>query len=218
MPDAILVWLVEDNEFFRNTIQNLLNQTGRFNCPQSFSSCEDALISLENDINPDVILLDIGLPGMSGIEGIKRFKEKSPTTNIIILTIYDDDEKVFNALCTGASGYLLKNAPKDKIIEAINEVFQGGAPMNTQIARKVLTMFNQLAVPKGDYGLTKREQEILELMVNGFTKKRIADHLYLSYHTVNAHLKNIYTKLHVNTRSGAVSKAYKENLLKKNLN
>ena len=213
VPAETIVWLVEDNEFFRSTIKSLLDQSRRFSCPHAFSSCEDALAAFEDEIHPDIILLDIALEGMSGIEGIAKFKEVSPSTQIIILTVYDDDEKVFDALCAGASGYLLKTSPKDKIIEAVSEVLTGGAPMNPQIARKLLKVFSQIVPPKADYGLTGREKEILQLMVEGLTKKKIADRLFLSYHTVNSHLKNIYSKLHVNTRSGAVSKVFRERII-----
>jgi DNA-binding NarL/FixJ family response regulator len=213
LAEATIVWLVEDNEFFRETIQSLLNATSSFCCPQAFSRCEDCLSAMEQEILPDVILLDIGLPGMDGIEGLKHLHRISPSAKVIILTVYDDNEKVFAALCAGASGYLLKDSPKEKLLEAITEVLQGGAPMNPAIARKVLTMFSDLHGTKQDYGLTAREKEILQMMVSGHTKKKIADKMFLSYHTVNAHIRNIYGKLQVNTLGGAVSKAYKENLL-----
>lgn len=213
LPEAMLVWLVEDNAFFRNTIQSLLNSTDAFTCPFAFNSCEDCLDALDKEVQPDVVLLDIELPGISGIEGIARIKALSHDIRIVILSVYDDDEKVFNALCAGAHGYLLKNSSKEKILDGITEVMQGGAPMNPTIARKVLTMFNDLTVAKNDYGLTPRENEILQLLVGGQSKKKIADQMFLSYHTINAHIRNIYSKLQVNTRSGAVSKAYKEHLL-----
>jgi DNA-binding NarL/FixJ family response regulator len=160
-----------------------------------------------------VILLDIGLPGMSGIKGIEKFKEISPSTLIVILTVYDDSDKVFDALCAGASGYLLKDSTPEKIIDSIKEVLAGGAPMNMKIAHKVLELFAQFKKKKADYGLTEREKEILQHTVAGLTKQQIADKLFLSFHTVNTHLKNIYIKLHVNTLSGVVSKVYKENIL-----
>jgi DNA-binding NarL/FixJ family response regulator len=150
---------------------------------------------------------------MSGIEGIEKFKILFPSTYIVILTVYDDNDKVFNAICAGASGYLLKDSPSEKIISSIEEVLAGGAPMNMPIAHKVLEMFAQLKHKKSDYGLTEREKEILQHMVAGLTKQQIADKIFVSFHTVDSHLKHIYTKLQVNTRSGAVSKAYKEHIL-----
>jgi len=158
-------------------------------------------------------MLDIGLPGMSGITGIEKFKTISPSTQILILTVYDDHDNVFDALCAGASGYLLKDSSPEKIIEAIKEILAGGAPMNMKIAHKVLDMFTHLKPKKNDYGLTEREKEILQFIISGLTKQQIADKLFLSFHTVNTHVKNIYTKLHVSTRAGVISKVYKENLL-----
>jgi DNA-binding NarL/FixJ family response regulator len=206
------VWLVEDNDAFRNALVRVINQLGGLNCPFTFSSCEDALQALETQTPPQVILLDVGLPGMSGIDGIKLLKERSPATHVIMLTMFDDHDKVFRSICAGASGYLLKTAPKDKITEAIGEVLQGGAPMNAKIARSVLEMFSKLAGPLPDYGLTPREKDVLEFMVQGLIKKEIADKMSLSYHTVDTHLRNIYQKLHVNSRTHAVAKALKERL------
>jgi len=188
--ESVIVWLIEDNEFYRHTIEDVLNQIDRLTCPKAFGSCEDALSALASDVPPDVVLLDIGLPGMDGIEGISRIKSITPSSHIIILTVHDDDDNVFRALSAGASGYLLKNSSKEKIIESINEVLQGGAPMNAQIAKKVLSMFTQFTTPKDEYHLTDREREILHLLVDGNTKSRIADTLYLSYHTVDNHIRN----------------------------
>ncbi|MBI1176155.1 response regulator [bacterium] len=208
------IWLVEDNATYARTVGRLINQLPGFCCPESFASCEDALAALRNGANiPGIILLDVGLPGMSGLEGIRHFKVAVPQTLIIILTVFDDREKIFNAICAGASGYLLKTAPEEKITEALHEVLSGGAPMTASIAQKVLERFSQLETPRGEYGLTTREREILELMVNGLIKKEIADRLSLSYHTVDTHLRNIYGKLQVHNRSEAVGKALKERLL-----
>jgi DNA-binding NarL/FixJ family response regulator len=149
---------------------------------------------------------------MGGLEGIRLIKSISPSTHVIMLTVFDDQEKIFKAICAGASGYLLKTSPEEKIAVSIREVMNGGAAMTPSIAQKVIEMFANLAAPKGDYGLTSREREILNLAVQGLIKKEIADRLDLSFHTVDAHLRNIYTKLQVNTRAGAVSKALKEHL------
>lgn len=206
------IWLIEDNDSFRNALVRVINQQPWMACDQNFSSCEDALATLCKAPSPDVILLDVGLPGMSGIDGIKRLREAAPDVRIIMLTMFDDHDKVFKSICAGASGYLLKTTPTDKITEAIKEVLEGGAPMNAQVARLVLEKFAAMAAPSDTYGLTERERKVLELMVNGLIKKEIADKLSLSYHTIDSHLRNIYQKLHVHTRAGAVVKAVRERL------
>lgn len=209
---AIQIWLVEDNDAYRSALARVINGSDGLHCPRTFSSCEAALQTLVAESPPQVILLDVGLPGMSGIEGIKHLKTSASTAHVIMLTMFDDHDKVFQSICAGASGYLLKTSPPDKITEGIREVLAGGAPMNPRIAKSVLDMFAKLTAPKGDYGLTVREKEVLELMVRGLTKKEIADRLSLSYHTIDSHLRNIYQKLHVHTRTGAVAKAVEERL------
>jgi len=213
VENQINIWLVEDNIRYRKSLAGLINGTEGMHCSHAFNSCEEALEILSHDIPPEVILLDIGLPGITGIQGIEKFKDISPATLILILTIYDDNDKVFDALCSGASGYLLKDSSPEKIIDSIKEVLAGGAPMNMKIAHKVLELFTQFKKKKPDYGLTDREKEILQNFIAGLTKQQIADKLFLSFHTVNTHLKNIYSKLHVHSISGAVSKVYKENIL-----
>ena len=208
-----VVWLVEDHEDCRRQVARVINRTAAMHCAHSFSSCEEALTALSREPAPDVVLLDVGLPRMNGIQGIREIKTRAPSVHVIMLTVYDDHEKVFKAICAGASGYLLKTADDDDIIGAIREVLGGGAPMNPRVARQVLDMFARLAGPaKQDYGLTARERQILELMVQGMIKKEIADRTGLSYHTVDNHLRNIYTKLHVHTRGGAVAKALAQQL------
>lgn len=211
--DAITLWIVEDNNLFRESMAGVINQTPGMHCPHTFSTCEEAIQVLEMGDAPEIILLDIGLPGMSGIEGLKHFHALSPATQVLILTVHEDHDKVFEALCAGATGYLLKPTSMAEVVEAIETVRRGGSPMNAQIARKVLTMFSRLAVPKKDYGLTDREQEVLHLLVDGLTQRRIAETLFLSEHTINTHIRNIYAKLHVHSRSGAVAKALKERLI-----
>lgn len=211
-PEAI-VWIIEDNELFRRGLDELINQTEGMCCPFSSDNCEDSLKALHEAAPPDVVLLDIGLPGMSGVEGVACIKSLSPSTHVIILTVQDDENKVFNAICGGATGYLLKASTPDIIIGAIREVLQGGAPMSPQIARKVLDAFAKSTPPRPEYGLTDREKGILQLLTDGFSKQRIADKLFLSYHTVDSHLRNIYQKLHVQNRTSAVAKTLKERLL-----
>ncbi|MBK8947036.1 MAG: response regulator transcription factor [Ignavibacteriae bacterium] len=207
------VWLIEDNTAYSKTISNLINKTDDVKCSQVFNSCEDSLSKNILDELPDVVLLDIGLPGINGIKCIEKLKQLSNEILIVILTVYDDNEKLFDALCAGASGYLLKDSSPEKIISAIKEVQLGGAPMNMSIANKVLKLFTRFKPIKNDYGLTERETEILQLIVDGLTKQQISERLFLSFHTVNTHIKNIYNKLHVHSKSGAVSKVFKENLI-----
>jgi len=209
----IAIWLVEDNERFRTGIKNLIDETDGMSCVLATQSCEDALAHLESDAAPDIVLMDIGLPGMDGIEGIKRVKSIAPSIQVIMLTVFDDNEKIFRAICAGASGYLLKSSPPDKIIESLKEILTGGAPINAQIAKKMLEMFTHAVVPKAEYDITRAEKEILHHLVEGEPKKQIAHRLGVSFYTVDTHLRNIYTKLQVHSRSGAVAKALKEKLL-----
>jgi DNA-binding NarL/FixJ family response regulator len=211
--EKVNVWLVEDNESFRSSIVELINETDAMQCQRAFPTCEEALAVLKQDEVPEVVLMDIGLPGIDGVEGVRQIKALSASTDVMMLTIYDDDENVFRAICAGASGYLLKNAPADSILDAIGEVLNGGAPMNAAIARRVLDMFARFSTPKSEYGLTLREKEILNLLIGGLTMKQIAEKLFLSYYTIDTHLKNIYAKLQVHSRSGAVAKALKEHLI-----
>jgi DNA-binding NarL/FixJ family response regulator len=208
------VWLVEDHDDARRAVIRAINRAPDLSCSNAFASCEEALEKLRDEARPDVMLLDVRLPGMNGIEGISRIKAVAPSVHILMLTVYDDHEKVFSAICAGASGYLLKTDDQDAIISAIKNVIEGGAPMNPRVAKMVLNKFAKMAAPQRvEYGLSEREREILELMVKGLIKKEIADHLGLSYHTVDNHLRSIYTKLHVHTRTGAVAKAVSERLL-----
>jgi DNA-binding NarL/FixJ family response regulator len=206
--------VVEDNKLFRETLCSFVAQSSGMVCNNTYSSCEDALIAiLKFDLNPDVILLDIGLPGMSGVEGIKHFNKLIPDIKIIIQTIHDDNENIFNALCNGASGYLLKDSSSEKIISSIKEVLNGGAPMNSAIASKVLKMFKDFVPEHKDYQLSQREIEILKLLTEGLSKKQIAEKLFISHHTVDSHIRKIYDKLEVHSSNAAVAKAVKENLV-----
>lgn len=208
----ISVWLVEDNHTFRKTVARVLSEVEGVDCTQHFANAEDALDALLGGAVPDVVLLDVELPGKSGIQAVSQIKAISPATRVVMLTVFDDHEKVFKAICAGASGYLLKTSPVERIVESVHEALDGGAPMTPRVAKSVLDMFARLSQPKHDYGLTRQEQRVLELMAQGLIKKEIADRLALSYHTVDTHLRNIYTKLHVNTRTGAVAKALQERL------
>lgn len=210
----IEILVIEDNRLFRKTLVDFINQSSEMVCNNDFISCEDAIEKMKsNELDPSIILLDIGLPGISGIEAIPILKSISPSTKIIMLTIQDDNESIFKAICNGASGYLLKDSSSDKIINAVKEVLDGGAPMNSSIAFKVLEMFKNFVPEKKDYNLSSREIEILQLLVEGLPKKLIADKLSISYHTVDSHLRKIYEKLKVHSASSAVAKALKENLI-----
>ena len=206
-PTPISVWLIEDHADFRKMVAWQINQIADLRCTRSFSTCEEALSALPKEPAPEVILCDVGLPGMDGIAGISAIKALSPATHIVMLTVHDDPHKVFGAICAGASAYLLKDASEETLTAAIHEVLQGGAPMNPRVARLVLEKFaRQNAAPRDNYGLSGREKEILELMVKGLIKKEIADRIGISHHTVNNHLRSIYEKLHVQSRSEAVAR------------
>lgn len=207
------IWVIEDNDELRATLVEVIDSDPEMMCSLNFAKCEDALVALQHESPPQVILMDIGLPGMSGIEGVRRIHSISPATQFIMLTIYEDDDNVFRSLCAGATGYLLKGGSTGKIIAAIKEVQAGGAPLNAHIAKKVLSMFTCLVVPHADYSLTEREKEILNLLVAGKSQKQIAVALFLSPFIIATHMKNIYVKLHVHCRSEAVAKALKERLL-----
>ncbi len=213
-PPNIRVWLIEDYSPFRRTVARLINKLDGMSCTGEFSSAEESFRRLAMGDKPDVVLLDVGLPGMSGLDAIARLRKEIPNGRIIILTAFEDDDKIMKAICAGASGYLLKSAPLDQITTAINDVLGGGAPITPQIAKRVLELFASMAPPESkDYGLTPRERQILERMVQGRIKKEIASDLDMNYHTVDAHIRSIYSKLEVHTRAGAVAKALKEGLL-----
>ena len=206
----VSVWLIEDNQNFRSTLARVVNGMAGVKCSNQFSNAEDALDALHAGAVPDVVLLDVGLPGLNGLDAIKQIKTLSPTTRIVMLTVFDDHEKVFKAVCAGASGYLLKPSNTTSIVRSIKEALSGGAPMTPQVAKSVLDMLSGRAAPKPVQILTSREQSVLRLMGQGRGMKGIADELQLSYHTVDSHLRNIYAKLHVHTSTAAVAKAVKE--------
>ncbi len=214
--EKIQVWLVEDNEVFRRNVQRVINSLEGMTCEGSFDSAEATFKALQTNPAPDVILLDVQLPGVDGIAALTEFREAIPETRVIILTVFDDADKIFRAVCAGASGYVLKASGTDKIGEAIRQVMGSGAPMTPEVAKKVLDAFaNSDLLPgeKGDYGLTAREQEILRLLAEGLLKKEIADALSISVNTVSTHLRRVYDKLHVNTNTGAVAKALREGII-----
>ena len=205
------VVVIEDENDVRKGLSYILDHTPGYRCVGAFRSFEDALDELET--GPDALLSDIGLPGVSGVDGVKLFKQRFPLTSVVMLTVHRDDDKIFQSLCNGASGYILKKDPPSKILDAIREVCNGGAPMSSEIAMKVLTVFRSIAPRKlGGSGLTKRENEILGELVQGNSYKSAADHLNISIHTVRFHIRSIYEKLHVHSKSEAVVKALKDRL------
>lgn len=209
----ISVWIIEDNEDFRSSLAALVNSLPDFICEQTFERYESALAHLSASPPPDIILSDIELPGMSGIDGIEHVKSISSQPHIVMLTVHDDHDKVFRAIQRGASGYLLKTATDNEIIGSLHQVMDGGAPMNARIARSVVEMFRTIAPQKKEYGLSEREAQILDLMVKGLTKQHIADQVFLSPHTIDFHVRSIYRKLQVHSRQGVVAKAVQERLL-----
>jgi DNA-binding NarL/FixJ family response regulator len=210
---TINVGIVEDDPSIRESVASLIDTAGGFTCRQIFESVESAMESI-SDPPPDVLLMDINLGGMSGIEGVRRLKTIFPRMNILMLTVFEENDKIFRSLCAGASGYLLKRTPPEKILEAITEVYNGGAPMTASVAKKVLHLFTTLAPPAlPEVHLTSRETEILQHLVEGSSYKKISKELFISFDTVNSHIKNIYEKLQVHSKSEAVAKALKHRLV-----
>ena len=212
-PDApIRDIIIEDLREVREGLTVLINGTPGFQCTASYRTMEQALTDL-NSANCDTILTDIGLPGMSGIEGIRIMRDRFPDLPILTLTVYDNDDNVFEALCAGASGYLLKNTPPARLLDSIREVLNGGAPMSPEVARRVIRLFRDYRPPDhADYHLTPQETELLKLLVEGHHKKTAAQELSISVNTVSFHLKNIYQKLQVHSKTEAVAKALREKL------
>lgn len=207
---ASVVGIVEDNKKIRDLIQRYLDMQDELSCPVAVDSVEDMIDYLEEHPQPDVILMDIQLPGMSGIKGISLIKEEYSDIDIIMLTVYHDSHKIFNALRAGASGYLLKHTSLPEIKESILKLVDGGAPMSPQIARKVINHFQENAPKKNsDSDLTPREHDIVNGLVDGLSYKMIADRYDISIDTVRAHIRNIYKKLHVNSKAEVIAKSLK---------
>ena len=213
-PEAALpVWVIEDDDAFRDVLAAVVGYTSGMRCGGAFASVEDALAWRGDPANgPRVILLDVNLPGMTGIEGLSALKARHPAARVVMLTIHDDAETIFSALRAGASGYLVKNAGVDQVVAAVREAAAGGMLMPAPVAREVLALFQQPANAR-DYGLTDRERDVLQEMVRGRTQKEIGEALFVSPHTVNTHVQHIYEKLHVHSSSAAVAKALRERLV-----
>jgi DNA-binding NarL/FixJ family response regulator len=213
LPAIIKAAIIEDRRDLREGLTILINGTPGYQCVGSFRSMEDALLKIGRD-QPHVVLVDIGLPGMSGIEGIRLLRERYPGLALLVLSVYDDDERVFEALCAGACGYLLKHTTPARLLESLKEAINGGAPMSPEVARRVLAIFRQIRPPEhADYQLTAHEKRLLKLLVEGHNFKAIAPQLGVTVHTVAFHMQRIYEKLQVHSKSAAVAKALRDRLV-----
>ena len=212
-PALIRVVIIEDMREVREGLTMLINGTPGFHCAGSYRSMREALDRI-GEHTAEIILTDIGLPGMSGIEGARILRERLPRVPILALTVYDNDEKIFAALCAGASGYLLKNTPPARLLESLTEAVNGGAPMSPEVARRVVRLFRDFHPPEhAEYRLTPQEMQLLKLLVDGHHYKTAARELGISPSTVSFHLKNIYAKLQVHSKTEAVAKALREHLV-----
>ena len=210
---TIRVALVEDRPDIREGLSRLINGADGFACVGSYGTMEAALIGVSKSL-PAVVLIDLGLPGMSGIEGIKLLKERHAQLLLLVLTVFDDDERIFQALCAGASGYLLKKTPPERLLESLREVVAGGAPMSPEVASRVVKLFRQFAPPaQADCDLTPHETRVLKLLVEGHNYKTAALELGVSVNTISFHVRRIYEKLQVHSKSAAVATALKKHLV-----
>ena len=208
---SIRIALCDDNETFRESLEQFINDTPGFRVVLSLSGAEDVVNQAAIHL-PQVVLMDIDMPGITGISATQELKKAFPGIHILMLTVYEDEEKIFNAILAGASGYLLKKSPPEKIIEAFQEVMEGGASMSPLIVRKVLNHFNGKQPVHEEYDLSKQEKKVLQCLVNGYSYKLIASECKISMGTVRFHINNIYKKLHINSKSEAVAKALNEKL------
>jgi DNA-binding NarL/FixJ family response regulator len=207
------VAIIEDRREIRDGLTMLIDGTEGFHCTGSYRSMEEALSKIGSEV-PDVVLCDIGLPGMSGIEGMQILKERFPNLLLLMLTVYDDDERIFDALCAGACGYLLKKTPPARLLEALTDAVNGGSPMSPEVARRVITLFRDIRPPeRADYQLTPHEVRILKLLVEGHNYKTAAFELNVSINTISFHMRHIYEKLQVHSKSEAVAKALRDRLV-----
>jgi DNA-binding NarL/FixJ family response regulator len=198
----------------RDGLRMLIDGTDGFSCVGSFRTMEEALAKIGANL-PDVVLADIGLPGMNGIEGVRLLKERYTSLTVLMLTVYEDDERIFDALCAGACGYLVKKTPPARLLESIREAMNGGAPMSPEIARRVVSLFREIRPPEHtDYHLTPHELRLLKLLVEGYNYKTAAAELGVTFNTICFHIKQIYEKLQVHSKSEAVAKALRNRLFR----
>jgi DNA-binding NarL/FixJ family response regulator len=211
---TIRVGIIEDEPVMREGLALLINDPPEYECAGAWASMEEALADIKA-VKPDVVLADIGLPGMSGIEGTRILAQQHPGIRVLMLTVYNDDDRIFAAMCAGACGYLLKNTPPARLLESLREVAAGGAVMSPSIARRVVELFRQFRPPDhAEYGLSPQESRLLKLLGEGHHYKTAAAELGISIHTVNFHLKRIYEKLQVHSKAEAVAKALREGLIR----
>lgn len=204
----IKILIYEDNPQLREGLSMLINGSDGFEVLAAYKNCNDVIAEVEA-WKPDVILMDIDMPGVNGIEGLKLIRKVNNEVKILMLTVFDDTKNVFESLKAGASGYLLKKTPPAKLLEYISEAASGGAPMSASIATQVLKMFSEINDPvRADYNLSEREKQVLQYLVNGYSYKMIASEMFIAIDTVRSHIKKIYDKLHVNSKSEAVAKAF----------
>lgn len=202
----IKVGIIEDNRALRESLTNLFNNTEGMQCTLSLKSLSNVVNAI-TEATPDIILMDIGLPGISGIDGVKIVRNYFPDVRIMMFTVFEDDDKIFDSICSGASGYLLKKTPPEQIIRAVRDLYTGGAPMTPTIANRTLQLFREkIRPPIQDYGLSAREKEILEFLSEGLSYQKIADKLFISISTVRTHIGSIYEKLQVNSKIEAIRK------------
>lgn len=209
---TIKIAIVEDLREIREGLARLINATPGHRCTGVYASMEEALDKIPSNL-PDLVLSDIGLPGIDGIRGITILKQRYPDLLILMLTVYDDNERIFDALCAGACGYLLKKTPWEKVVEALREAVEGGSPMSPEVARRVINLFREIKPPKeASYELTPHEVRLLRMLVEGHSYKTAAAELHVSVNTIKFHLRHIYEKLQVHTKSEAVAKALRHGL------
>ncbi len=212
VKEIIRVAILDDDAEFRELISTTVSSSEDLKCVGIYGTCDEALEKIEKDI-PDILLLDIAMPGKSGIQSLKEIKQKFPSVEVLMLTVLSDNEKIFESVRNGAVGYILKKSPAQKLLEAIKEAYEGGAPFPGEIARKVLEYFKTPLKDPAQSELSDREKEVLEALVDGHGTKAIADKLFVSINTIRFHLRNIYNKLHVNSRTEAVAKALRNKII-----
>ncbi|HVP47472.1 MAG TPA: response regulator transcription factor [Bryobacteraceae bacterium] len=211
--NTLKVAITEDQPKIREGLKALIDGTEGYRCVGSFESMEETFQRIGREL-PDVLLVDIGLPGMSGIEGLRRMRDEHPQVALVMLTVYDDDQRIFDAMCAGACGYLLKKTPAARLVESLREVVEGGAPMSPEVARRVVALFREIRPPaRADYQLTPHELRILKLLVEGHNYKTAGAELGVSINTIRFHMRSIYEKLQVHSKSEAVSKVLRNRII-----
>ena len=211
--NTLKVAITEDQPKIREGLRALIDGTEGYRCVGSFGSMEETFQRIDREL-PDVLLVDIGLPGMSGIEGLRRMRDEHPQVALVMLTVYDDDQRIFDAMCAGACGYLLKKTPPARLVESLREVVDGGAPMSPEVARRVVALFREIRPPaRADYQLTPHELRILKLLVEGHNYKTAGAELGVSINTIRFHMRSIYDKLQVHSKSEAVSKVLRNRII-----